>query len=269
MELLEYARNFYSQNGEDGIIERIFDIIGTTSKYCCEFGAWDGVRLSNTRLLLLSGWKGCLIEANPERFTELKNNYNNIPGVTCICSIVDEQTNTIEGILEKNNVTERLDFLSIDIDGLDYYVFKNLKIRPRLICIEVNAGHFPESSQLIDYAIAKNNIGQSLYRFNEVANRIGYRLICYSGNAFFLREDVGFEKDIRSLTALEAYYQFISHLNPEEKRWLYLVNIGMAMPYFNFRNTYLSSKNLSISKKRKFWIIGKGLLRKLFHEIRG
>ena len=42
-DLLDYKSDLYSQNGEDGIIAAIFDMIGTTTKTCCEFGAWDEV----------------------------------------------------------------------------------------------------------------------------------------------------------------------------------------------------------------------------------
>ena len=31
-----------TQRGEDGIIEKIFEIVGATNRYCVEFGAWDG-----------------------------------------------------------------------------------------------------------------------------------------------------------------------------------------------------------------------------------
>lgn len=41
MKLSSVVKNVYSQNGEDGIIEKIFEVIGTISRICIEFGAWD------------------------------------------------------------------------------------------------------------------------------------------------------------------------------------------------------------------------------------
>nr|VFK56242.1 MAG: hypothetical protein BECKTUN1418F_GA0071002_10832 [Candidatus Kentron sp. TUN]VFK61659.1 MAG: hypothetical protein BECKTUN1418D_GA0071000_115613 [Candidatus Kentron sp. TUN]VFK62495.1 MAG: hypothetical protein BECKTUN1418E_GA0071001_10812 [Candidatus Kentron sp. TUN] len=62
--LLEYRRNVYSQTGEDGIIEKILDIIPRNDKWCVEFGAWDGSFLSNTRHLIEhKGFSAVLIEA--------------------------------------------------------------------------------------------------------------------------------------------------------------------------------------------------------------
>ena len=73
--LYDFARNVHSQRGEDGIIEKIFDTIKPQNKWFVEFGAWDGIHLSNTRLLAEKGWSGVFIEASEKRFNELKNNY--------------------------------------------------------------------------------------------------------------------------------------------------------------------------------------------------
>ena len=61
----DHSRNVTSQSGEDGILEEIFRRIQPTAndtakqRWCVEFGAWDGVHLSNTRQLLKTeGWGG-------------------------------------------------------------------------------------------------------------------------------------------------------------------------------------------------------------------
>ena len=48
------GRRIYSQNDEDGVIEEIFNFIGTTNKIYVEFGASDGQEC-NTRLLRCEG----------------------------------------------------------------------------------------------------------------------------------------------------------------------------------------------------------------------
>ena len=44
---LKYAKNLYSQNGEDGIIEKILDDLDIKKGIVIEFGAWDGIYISN------------------------------------------------------------------------------------------------------------------------------------------------------------------------------------------------------------------------------
>ena len=57
MFLNKYKKNYYSQNGEDGIIKEILKrtrIHNKKNKWCCEFGAWDGKHGSNTYNLVLN-----------------------------------------------------------------------------------------------------------------------------------------------------------------------------------------------------------------------
>ena len=66
--LLRFGRKVHSQGAEDGVTEEIFRVIGTRSKWCVEFGAWDGVFLSNTcNLIRNHGWSAVLIEGDKTR----------------------------------------------------------------------------------------------------------------------------------------------------------------------------------------------------------
>jgi len=55
----------FSQNGEDGIIDEIFRRIGTTNRHFVEFGVENGLE-TNTTNLLVKGWRGGWIEADPQ-----------------------------------------------------------------------------------------------------------------------------------------------------------------------------------------------------------
>src|SRR4030042_4082256 len=79
--LIDYARNVYSQFGEDGIIEHIFQIIGMGTRSCLEVGAGDGIQNSNTRFLYEKGWKSLQIENNGGLYEALVRNtapYENV-----------------------------------------------------------------------------------------------------------------------------------------------------------------------------------------------
>lgn len=243
--LLNRKKNQFSQNGEDGIIQYIFHRIGTTSKKCCEFGAWDGKKFSNTRQLIISGWKGLLIEADAKKFARLKENYHGNRKVVCLHRRVDAKKNRISLICKRSSFLD-LDFLSIDIDGLDYEIFETLNFKPRVICIEVNAGHNPEDLQKIPRYIAKNNVGQPLGWFTSLAQKKNYYLICYTGNAFYLRGDIINTGLFPALSPKEAYEQFLSHLNQSEREWCFLAGLSLVEPYFPFNNQFLTRKRLKI-----------------------
>jgi hypothetical protein len=245
--LLQHKKNIFSQNGEDGAIEAIFSKIGIKYYACCEFGAWDGIYLSNCRKLILEGWKAVMIEGDAGKYGELKKIYAKNDKVIPINAFVDIENNSVDRLLEKHNV-QNLDFLSIDIDGLDYQIFENLAIKPRVICVEVNAGHSPKSKKLIPDDIAKNNVGQPFYVFCKAAENImgGYSLVCYTGNAFFISKDCLKNESLKEITPELAYLEFLDNLNKDERTWLYWVNLAFVPPFYKYKNLYLTLKKLRL-----------------------
>lgn len=187
--LRDFRYNKYSQFGEDGIIEKIFDIIGTTSKLCVEFGAWDGVLLANTALLYRhKGWKAILIEADKAKYNALVKNtvgYNCIP----VCKYVGiESHNSIDAILQSLNINEPIDLMSIDIDGDDYYIFDSLKLyKPRLIICERNA---TLPAHLDIYQNYGDHFGCSVGALVRLGKQKGYTLLTITdANTFFIDND--------------------------------------------------------------------------------
>lgn len=264
LNLRESGKNIYSQNGDDGIIDKIFNIIGTESKICCEFGAWDGIHLSNTRNLILNGWTGILIEGDKRKFEELEQTYSGNMNVHCIQAYVDVNHNDLLSIGRRSSLEKQLsalDFLSIDIDGLDYEIFQDLKLLPRVICIEVNGGHSPDSDRYIERDIAKNNVGQSLRVFTKIGESKGYGLVCYTGNAFLIRNDIMRSCGIRPISSLEAYADYLENLSSSLKEWLYLVNAGIVPPFYKFKNGFATISNLNIARSRAAFLIIKNRVR--------
>lgn len=247
MSLLDYARDEYSQNGDDGIIERIFSVISDRPGLCCEFGAWDGIHLSNTRALVLRGWSGVMIEADPAKFRELEANYAANDQVICLQTIVDDGPNKLDTILAKAAIRDRLDFLSIDVDGLDYFILESMEIRPICVAVEVNAGHPPDSREPVPRKIAAQNVGRPLAAFVDLARARSYRLVGYNGNAYFLHEDAGGQSELPTVDPVDAYEDFLARRGKDARRWLFRVNLGLAPPYHRFGNAYLSRQSLGMS----------------------
>ena len=186
--LTDQSSNVYSQFGEDGIIEEIFSIIGTGAKLCVEFGAWDGFHMANTANLWTNDWKGVLIEGNKRRFEKLVKNVSEYV-CECICAFVESSgPNSLEALLDKQNICNQIDLLSIDIDGNDYYIFNSLeKIRPKVVICEYN----PTIPAEIDLLAEEGNyFGCSVSALNRIANEKGYFLVAITDtNCFFVLEE--------------------------------------------------------------------------------
>ncbi len=213
----DYSYNRYSQFGEDGIINKIFDTIGTSSKVCIEFGAWDGFHLSNTANLWTNGWKGILIEANPQKFASL---IARVKPYDCHCinaMVGYTGSNTLENILKYKNISAEIDFLSIDIDGDDYWVLKSLKdIHPRLIACEYNPT-IPFYLNLIPSP--SNYFGCSAFSLIELAKSKGYALVAMTEtNCFFVREQdsqkfQGYDLQLESIAPRQHLTYFMTGYN--------------------------------------------------------
>jgi hypothetical protein len=245
MNLLEYARNLTSQNGEDGIIAEIFGRLEISPGVCCEFGAWDGVHLSNCKSLIDQGWRALMIEGDHTRFQQLVENYQDNPRVVCVNEFVNTSNSSLDAICKTKSFPE-LDFLSIDIDGLDYEICTSLRMRPKLVCVEVNCGHHPLEKRLIDRETASKNVGQPFGAFTDWAEGAGYKLVCFTGNAFYLRGDLVSQCFLPALTAPEAYALHLARLDETARIWLWLVGLGIVTPCYYFNNPMLSRTNLRL-----------------------
>jgi len=211
MNLLNYKKTITSQFGEDGIIEKIFEIIKPTNKWCVEFGAGDGKYLSNTWNLINKGWTGILIESNKEKFNRIPIN-NKIFKYNKFVNF--EGNNTIDNILKKiNSAPKDIDLISIDIDGIDYHIWKSLKeVEPKVIIIEFNPT-IDNNIIFIQNKDMKVNQGSSLKAIVELGRKKGYELIAVTDtNAIFVKGkyfelfDIK-DNSINTLNTKGKYYQ--------------------------------------------------------------
>lgn len=184
--------NHYSQFGEDSIIEKIFEIIGTQSKFCIEFGAADGLECSNTAYLWKhKNWKSILIEPDESKYQKLMKN---ISGYNCIpinMSVGCDANNSLDFIIkQKLKIEDTVDLLSIDIDGNDYYIFESLEaLHPRVIICEYNPT-IPVSFDIYQaYTDKFYQFGCSVKALMRIAQEKGYKLIALTeANAIFVEE---------------------------------------------------------------------------------
>ena len=190
--LLEHRRDVYSQFGEDGIIEEILGRLPEKDQWCVEFGAWDGLHLSNTRNLIMSeGYSAVLIEGDRRRFEDLKRNCSERANVHTLNRFVGfQEQDNLDAILSDTPIPADFDFLSIDIDGNDYHVWAaTSRVRPKVVAVEFNPT-IPTDVQCVQAADPSVSQGASLSSLVELAKGKGYELVSVLPcNAFFVRRE--------------------------------------------------------------------------------
>ena len=206
--LRPFERKVFSQNGEDGILERIFNMIGTTDKFFVEIGTQDGMECNTRYLREKMEWTGYLFD----------DSYNN-PKINLIQKKVTKEN--IKTLFDEYKIPEAFDLLSIDIDSYDYdlrEVVGNAGYKPRIVVHEVNTLIDPriwrkKSQNQIGPQHHYTNFGASLSAFDEINRRYGYLLLyCDSVgvNCYFIRKDlIGNDEALRYLESrpLEVVYR--------------------------------------------------------------
>lgn len=209
----EVGFRLYSQNDEDGILLYIFSLIGTTNKKCVEICAGDGIECNTANLIINHGWIGLLFDGDEKRiqrgkafYSQCRDTYNYPPSLTHAW-ITAENVNSL---IANQGFTGELDLLSIDLDGIDYWVWKAIEcINPRVVVTEYNDILGPDKALTIPYrpdfrieeydvnkGIHPSYCGASLPAFVKLAKEKGYRLVgCnrYGFNAFFVQDGIGEE----------------------------------------------------------------------------
>src|SRR3989344_4850059 len=215
--LLDYNRNITSEHGEDGVIEKIFQIIGEGEKWCVELGALNGVHGSNVwRLRKEQGWPGVLIEADRTYFEKLQREYAGIERAHCVNAFVSfEGEHSLDRIFAQTPLPHTFDLLSLDIDGNEYHLWDSLtKYRPRVMVVEFNPS-IPNEVSFIQPRDMKVFQGSSLRAFVELGKRKGYELIAANEvNAFFVSKELFSKFSIvdNSIDALHTDHRYETKL---------------------------------------------------------
>ena len=175
-------RSTFSQFGEDGVIEKVFEVIEPGPRFAVEFGAHDGVNNSNMRNLVVNhGWRSFQIEGDPERAAKLAAAYADYPGTKTLEAWV--WPGNIEILFEENGVPADLDLLVIDIDSNDYYVWRAIHdFRPKVVMIEMNFIFLPPERAVVDYHPMNywdrtHYSGASIQSLYELGKKKGYELV--------------------------------------------------------------------------------------------
>ncbi|GAB5561949.1 MAG: hypothetical protein SynsKO_35960 [Synoicihabitans sp.] len=183
----------YSQSYQDELLEVIFENIGTrnASPFCVEFGfnSTSLVRGSGanvSRLILERDWDSLLLDGGFEN--EEINLFKHFLTSSNICEF-----------FRKYNVPSEPEYVSIDVDSTDLWLFKAVveEYRAMVFSVEYNS-HFPFDAAITfpndPTEISQNDrgYGASLKALNIVAEANGYSLLWVVPplDAFFIRNDL-------------------------------------------------------------------------------
>ena len=199
----------YSQADEDGILLFLFAVIDATNKLCVEIGAGDGIESNTANLILNHGWHGLLVDGN-ERNAKRGRRFFSRSSQTYVYppqwSSRWVTRTSVNDILTSNGFCGAIDLLSLDLDGVDYWVWEAIDaVTPRVVVVEYQDILGPERSWTVPYADdfsaraypmtngMPNFAGASLSAFVKLGRRKGYRLVGinrYGYNAFFLQAGI-------------------------------------------------------------------------------
>ncbi|MGH8218252.1 MAG: FkbM family methyltransferase [Steroidobacteraceae bacterium] len=201
----------YSQEGEDRILSRIFD--GQRTGFYVDIGSHHPFRFSNTYLFYRRGWRGINIDAMPgsmvvfkrhrQRDINLEMGIASSAGQSIFFLFKEPAFNTFDRALAQKRVSDgcallgerivevrplrevldryldphqRIDFMSIDVEGLDLSVLESndwFRFRPHFLMVEsLQAGERP---------IAEDEVGRFL-------RSIGYVYFGKTVNTTFYRD---------------------------------------------------------------------------------
>ena len=127
------------------------------------------------------GWSAFLIEGDPKRAAKLQAAYADYPSAKTLEAWV--YPGNIEILFEENGVPEDLDFLVVDIDSNDYYVWRAIHdFRPKVVQMEINPWFPPPQLMVVDfhpmnYWDNSTYVGASLESMTRLAKKKGYELV--------------------------------------------------------------------------------------------
>ena len=206
-----YSIKSYSQEGEDMILRRIFEEQKTG--FYIDIGAHHPFRFSNTCFFYRQGWSGINIDAMPNSmklfrkyrkrdinleiaisdkkenltyyifnepalngFSKKISKQRNDVGEYKIIATKDIKTFTLEEILNnKLSINQEIDFISIDVEGLDSQVLISNnwnKYRPKFVLIEIL------NSSLSDLSLSEE------YKF---LSSVDYEIFAKTMNTIFFK----------------------------------------------------------------------------------
>jgi hypothetical protein len=211
----------YSQTTEDGILHYIFSLAGVTNRKAVEFCAGSGDQSNSANLIINHGWFALMVDGGKENVARGRQFFASLAGTDVMGPVYLHHwvtRDSVNTLLEQHGFSGEIDLLSLDMDGVDYWIWEALTAAsPRVVVVEampqlggrsitVPCGDdfqaqwikLPKGEELSGdrgfFSTMTLYGGASLPAFNKLAKRKGYRLVGANDigfNVVFMRHDIG------------------------------------------------------------------------------
>lgn len=209
MILEKHASKTYSQNGEDGIIKFLLLNLDVITNRCLEIGTGDGTECNTAFLVRELGYEGVFID-KCDRFNHYFYKGKKYKHISQFVEL-----HNVQGMFEDEELIGRYDLFSLDIDGVDYWIMKEIMdhrlLSASIIVVEYQDIIGPEKSITVPY---QKNFSAWNYDSHGGPNYCGASLMAFVNllspeyvfvgceplgfNAFFMNKDQSRHLDLKS-----------------------------------------------------------------------
>ena len=203
-----HAAKRYSESNEGPLLRTLIDKIPIKHRTFLDIGAGSGFYGSNTiDLLLNKRFKGVFIEGDANNLHKLHSELEKVTSIHKNQYLLHEgyvSSDNINSIVQSFDGFNGFDIISIDIDSVDFWVWKAFDImHPAIVIVEFQC-IFKEEESLVSPNMARQGFVQrngntycisnsaSLSAFVKLGHEKGYTLVAVSDsgfNAFFVKND--------------------------------------------------------------------------------
>jgi hypothetical protein len=188
----------FSNMEEDGIILWLMARLGIQKGIFIDIGSNDCINSNCANLVFNFNWEGIFIDMDKRLLGIGQRNYRFF-GKTKQLQLKFVQTGVSAGnineIISQHIWQPGIDFMSIDIDGNDYYIWKALTVvRPKIVVIENKVEYgWHDIAIPAGSPFSPSEWGASPYTMTQLAKEKGYTLVASNKmgfNLFYLRNDL-------------------------------------------------------------------------------
>ena len=213
-DLPEKQLNVFTRHNEDGILLYLIDRVGCTDKSFIDLGSNDCMNSNCANLAFHFNWNGFFIDANQQVLLRGKyiyhRHFSNCAKLFSFTHAIVTPEN-INGLFIQLHTGDKIDLMSIDLDGNDYFIWESISlVNPKIVVAEVqvekgNTEYIPVNNKKVEKHEDNVSKGASPLTMQKLAYKKEYELVAVNKggyNMFFVRKDC--MKNLEPISVHEA-----------------------------------------------------------------